>query len=154
MAPWLATLLSILIALAVGSLAALLTQDSMAVYESVPKSRLSPPGSVFPIVWSILYILMGIGAARIYLSHDSGRNKALSLYGVQLVVNFLWSIFFFRFQAYGVSFFWLLFLWVLIIWMIRRFYPVDRPAALLQIPYLIWVTFAGYLNCVVWILSM
>ena len=154
LAPWLATLLSILIALAVGGLATLLTQDSMEAYASIPKSKLSPPGAVFPVVWSALYILMGISAARIYLAHDSRREKALALYGFQLVVNFLWSIFFFRFQAYGVSFFWLLFLWVLVFLMIRKFFLIDRPAAWLQIPYLIWLTFAAYLSCEVWIFNL
>lgn len=96
---------------------------------------------------------MGIGAARIYLSDKPGWKQALIIFGVQLAVNFLWSLLFFNLQALGFSFIWLIVLWVLIILMIISFWKIDRPAALLQIPYLLWVAFAGYLNCAIWILN-
>ena len=138
---------------AIGALSGFLTQNSMEAYESLIKPPLTPPGIVFPIVWGVLFLLMGIGAARIYLSDKPGWKQALIIFGVQLAVNFLWSLLFFNLQALGFSFIWLIVLWVLIILMIISFWKVDRPAALLQIPYLLWVTFAGYLNCAIWLLN-
>ena len=118
------------------------------------KPPLSPPGIVFPIVWGILYALMGIGAARIYLAPESReRTRSLLLYFVQLMFNFFWSIIFFNFQRFGFALIWLLVLWVLILRMILAFRRVDKTAALLQIPYLLWVTFAAYLNFGVWRLN-
>ena len=140
---------------AIGVLAGWLTQEGTALYrETVTKPPLSPPAIVFPIVWSILYALMGFGAARIRLSDDSpARRKAMVLFGAQLTFNFFWSIWFFRFQAFGFAFFWLIALWILILLMTVSFRKVDRTAALLQIPYLVWVAFAGYLNFGVWLLN-
>lgn len=139
-------LISLLISLGVGGISGWLTKDSMEVYQQANQPPLSPPGIVFPIVWTILFALMGISAYLIYLSSSPQRGRALGLYAAQLVVNFLWPIFFFNCQWYFFSFLWLLFLWVLILAMIITFYPISKPAALLQIPYLLWVTFAGYLN--------
>ena len=115
---------------------------------------LSPPAIVFPIVWGILFALMGIGAARIYLAPTSGaRSRSLLLFLIQLIFNFFWSIIFFNFQAYGFAFIWLLILWFLILLMILSFRKVDKLAAWLQLPYLLWVTFAAYLNFGVWLLN-
>ena len=115
---------------------------------------MSPPAIVFPVVWSILYALMGIGAARIYQSPASGaRSRSLQIFLLQLAFNFFWSIIFFNFQNFGFAFVWLLALWGLILWMILSFRTVDLLAAWLQIPYLLWVTFAAYLNFGVWILN-
>ena len=138
----------------VGALAGFLTREGTRLYaDQMVKPPLSPPGIVFPIAWSILYALMGISAARIALSARSPeRTAALEIYLLQLAVNFFWSIFFFNFRAYGFSFFWLLGLWGLILWMILRMRRVEKPAGNLQIPYLLWVTFAGYLNLGVWLL--
>ena len=139
---------------AVGALAGFLTRNGMTAYELLEKPPLTPPDIVFPIVWGILYALMGIGAARIYLAPPSDdRTYSLKLFYLQLAANFLWSLIFFNLQAFGFSFFWLLFLWLLIFLMIRSFAKVDKIASMLQIPYLIWVTFAGYLNLMVWILN-
>lgn len=145
----------IALAEAVGALSGWLTREGARVYEaSVSKPPLSPPGIVFPIVWAILFALMGIGAARIYQAPASGgRSRSLAIFLVQLAVNFFWSIIFFEFQAFGFAFLWLLLLWGLIVWMILSFRKVDRPAAWLQIPYLLWVTFAAYLNLGVWMLE-
>ena len=97
---------------------------------------------------------MGIGAARIRLSAPSPeQKKSLNLFVAQLVVNFFWSLIFFNAQAYGFAFFWLLLLWALVFAMILQFRRVDPPAAKLQIPYLIWLTFAAYLNLGVWYLN-
>lgn len=140
---------------AVGALAALLTMGGTKLYnETVTKPFLSPPAIVFPIAWVILYALMGISLARVYLSPASEeRSKGMLLFGLQLVFNFFWSIIFFNVQNYALAFVWLAVLWVLILLMIRSFYKVDRTTALLQIPYLLWVTFAGYLNFGVWLLN-
>ena len=145
----------ILLSEGVGALSGWLTRDGMKVYEqTVTQPPLSPPPWVFPVVWGILYALMGIGAARVYLAPASNnRSRGLLLFLVQLVFNFLWSIVFFNLQAYGFALIWLLALWVLILWMILAFRRVDKPAAWLQIPYLLWVTFAVYLTFGVWLLN-
>ena len=97
---------------------------------------------------------MGIGAARIYLSPMSAqRTRSLLLFFLQLIFNFFWSIIFFNLQAFGFALIWLVVLWLLILWMILSFAQVDKVAALLQIPYLLWVTFAAYLNYGVWMLN-
>ena len=140
---------------AVGALSGWLTRDGMELYKSqVIKPALSPPPIVFPIVWGILYGLMGIGMARVTLSARSEeRTDAMHVYLLQLAVNFVWSIFFFNLQSYGGALIVLLILLALIIWMISRFHRVDSPAALLQIPYVLWVSFAAYLNAGVWVLN-
>lgn len=115
---------------------------------------MSPPPLVFPIVWGILYALMGISAARISLSESSPqRSRGLNLFVVQLIVNFFWSPIFFNAQAFGFAFIWLLLLWALVLAMILTFREIDPLAAWLQIPYLIWLTFAAYLNLGVWYLN-
>lgn len=140
---------------AVGALAGFLTREASQLYSgTIAKPPLSPPGIVFPIVWSILYLLMGVGAARVYLAPESAeRTKSLRIFSVQLAFNALWSILFFNFQSFGFALIWLVALWALILWMIRSFYRVDPPAARLQLPYLLWVTFAAYLNLGVWWLN-
>lgn len=145
----------ILAAEAVGGLSGWLSSDGMKLYnETVLQPPLSPPSFLFPIVWGILYALMGIGAARIWLSPPSAeRSKGLNIFVTQLVVNFFWSLIFFNAQAFGFAFLWLLLLWALVLWMILVFYRTDPLAGLLQIPYLIWLTFAAYLNFGVWYLN-
>lgn len=140
---------------AIGTLAGWLTRVGTEVYNtSVAEPPFSPPAIVFPIVWFVLYLLMGIGAARIDLAPPSAaRTRSLFLYIVQLVFNFLWPIVFFNLQWFGFAFFWLIALWLLIFSMVRAFHEVDPLAAALQIPYLIWVTFAAYLNLGVWLLN-
>ena len=152
---WKPYIISTLIALAVGGLSALLTMDGMAAYNtSVVKPSLTPLGWIFGVVWTVLYALMGISAARIWLCNDyEAKSKGLNLYVAQLVVNFFWSLIFFNAQAFGFAFFWLLLLWALVLLMILQFNKVDRKAALLQIPYLIWLTFAAYLNLGVWVMN-
>ena len=98
---------------------------------------------------------MGVGAAKVFLSPVSEyRSRGLNLFIAQLVVNFFWSPIFFNLQAYRLAFFWLLLLWGLVFWMTLTFRKVDPPAAKLQIPYLLWLTFAAYLNAGVWYLNM
>ena len=140
---------------AAGALSGLLTGEGTNIYaQTITKPPLSPPGWVFPLVWTILFALMGIGAARIEQSSPSGaRSLGLNLFVAQLIVNFFWSPLFFNVQAYGFAFLWLLLLWALVLWMILVFQKTDRAAALLQIPYLLWLTFAAWLNYAVWQLN-
>lgn len=149
------TLISILIAEAAGGLSALLTRRGMELYrDSVLKPPLSPPAVVFPIVWTGLYALMGISAARIWQQPPSeARSSALWLYGGQLLVNVVWSVLFFNLETYGFAFVWLVLLWALIVWMVLSFREIDKAAAWLVLPYLLWVAFAGYLNFGVWMLN-
>lgn len=147
---------SILIALGVGGLSALLTKGNMEVYKQIIKPPLAPPSIVFPIVWGILFVLMGISAAMVYEELPRNREKvksALWFYGLQLIVNFFWSVIFFNMQAYLFAFVWLLLLWTLIIIMIIGFKRVRPAAGYLQIPYLLWATFAGYLTLMIYLLN-
>ena len=143
------------IPLSVGAVSGLLTMGAMESFqESVNQSALTPPGIVFPIVWTVLYTLMGISSARIYLAMPSEeRTKGLTVYIFQLIFNFFWSLFFFNMRAFGFSLLWILALWALIGLMIISFRKVDPLAALLQIPYFLWVTFAAYLTYTVWRLN-
>ena len=145
----------ILLSEAVGALSGWLSRNAISLYtEAIQKSALSPPAVVFPVVWSVLFALMGIGAARISLAAPSrAQTRALRIFLIQLAVNFFWSIFFFNLRWFGFAFFWLAGLWILILLMILAFRRVDPIAALLQIPYLLWVSFAGYLNFAVWMLN-
>ncbi len=140
---------------AVGGLSGWLTREGTKIYNAtVKKPPLTPPSITFPIVWGVLFALLGIGVTRIYLAPDSKeRTRSLRLFFVQLAFNFLWSIVFFNLQAFAFAFFWLLALWILILWMILSFAKVDKPAAWLQVPYLLWVAFAAYLNFGVWMLN-
>lgn len=140
---------------AAGALSGWLSREGTAVFsETAVQPPLSPPAILFPIVWTVLYLLMGIGAARISLSPPSKeRSRGLNLFIVQLVVNFFWSPIFFNAQAYGFALLWLLFLWVLVLLMILSFRKTDPIAAWLQLPYLLWLTFAAYLNAGVWYLN-
>ncbi|MDF2656571.1 MAG: tspO [Bacillota bacterium] len=148
-----ALIISILISVGVGTLAGFLTMNSMEAYDAVSKPDLVPPNWVFPIVWTILYILMGISAYLVYVSESPYRNSALRIYAIQLAMNFLWSIIFFNLQMYLLAFIWLLLLVVMIVFMILSFYQVNKTAAYLQIPYLLWVLFAGYLNLSIYLMN-
>lgn len=136
---------------AVGALAGFLTRNGVQQIRNMEQSALTPPAIVFPIVWTVLYALMGISLARVWMAPESPqRSRGLSIFLFQLIFNFFWSIFFFNMGAFGFSLLWILVLWALIGWMILTFFRVDRLAALLQIPYFLWVTFATYLNYVIW----
>jgi tryptophan-rich sensory protein len=139
----------------VGALSGWLTREGSRIFsEAVSQPPLSPPAWVFPVVWTILYTLMGISAAMVSLAPQSrDRSTGLNLFVAQLIVNFFWSLIFFNAQAYGLAFFWLLLLWGLVLAMILTFHQVDPLAAKLQIPYLIWLTFAAYLSFGVWLLN-
>ena len=148
-------LMWILLSESVGALSGWLSRDGISAFsETVNQPPLSPPAILFPIVWGILYLLMGISAGRIASSPPSEeRSRGLNLFIMQLVVNFLWSPVFFNARAYGFAFFWLLLLWILVLTMILSFRKTDAPSARLQIPYLLWLTFAVFLNAGVWYLN-
>lgn len=137
---------------AVGAVSGFLSAKGVEFYRlAIQKPSLTPPPVLFPVVWTILYGLMGAGAARIAASAEgAARSCALNVYVIQLIVNFFWSLIFFNAQAYGFALFWLILLWALIIGMILLFCKVDKTAALMQLPYLLWVTFAAFLNYGVW----
>lgn len=136
--PWKTYLFWVLLTEAVGALSGWLTRDGAKQYaETITLPPLSPPGIVFPVVWTILFALMGIGAARVWMAAASAeRTRSLRLFFVQLGFNFFWSIIFFNLQAYGFAFVWLAVLWVLILWMLLSFRKVDPLAGWLQLPYL------------------
>lgn len=152
---WKAYAVWVVLAEAVGGLSGWLTRNGMEIYKKeAVKPPLSPPSVVFPIVWVILFALMGIGAARVYMAPASAaRSRSLRLFLLQLLFNFFWSILFFHFQNFGFALVWLVVLWLLILWMTLSFRRVDAVAAWLQGPYLLWVAFAAYLNLGVWMLN-
>ena len=131
-----------------GGLSALLTKDNMIAFEYIRKPALTPPAAVFPIVWTILYALMGIASYLVITSGASAQDKksALQFYALQLIFNFFWSIVFFNLEAYLFAFVWLLILWLLIIITTVKFFRISKTAGFLFLPYLIWVSFAAYLN--------
>ncbi len=141
--------------LLVGILAAALTRGGIRGFAEVQQPPLSPPAILFPIVWTILYVLMGVGSYLVLTSNGSKEEirSALSVYIWQLLVNFLWPTFFFNLKWYLFSFFWLVLLWILVFIMLKRFYRVSKVAAYINIPYLVWLTFAGYLNLGVYFLN-
>ena len=146
-------LISILIPLAVCGIAAIFTVKGMPFYKTQKKPWFTPPDILFPIVWTILYVLMGIGSAIIWKSDSPKKRPALKNYAFQLIVNFFWSVIFFGLHWYLIAFLWLLFLIVLVIKMIKSFYPISSIASNLQIPYLLWCCFASILNFSVWFLN-
>lgn len=153
--PWKVYVFWILLSESVGALSGWISRSGMKRYsETVIQPALSPPMFLFPIVWGILFALMGISAARISLSPESkSSDLGLNLFVAQLVVNFFWSPIFFNAQAFGLAFGWLMLLWVLVLTMILVFHRVDPLAAWLQLPYLAWLTFAAYLSYGVWMLN-
>ena len=149
-------IISILAALLVGGASAFLTRGNMDLYSQINKPPLAPPSVLFPIVWTILFTLMGISSAMIYVQRGENigeSHTSLRIYALQLIVNFFWSIIFFNMRSYLFAFIWLLLLLSLIIMMIIQFKKISRTAAYLQIPYAVWVTFAGYLNLMIYLLN-
>lgn len=148
-------IISIGIPILVGSIAGFLVKDSRELFEAMNKPSFAPPGFIFPIVWTILYVLMGV-ATYLVISSDASQKeikKALLVYGIQLAFNFGWSFIFFGQEWYLVAFIWLVILWIFIILTIIAFYQISKPAAYLMIPYLLWVTFAGVLNFAIYLLN-
>lgn len=145
-------IISILIPLVLGGIVGFLTSGSNS-YNDLVQPFFAPPAVVFPIVWTILYILMGISSYIIDGSNSTFRSDAKFIYYLQLIVNLLWSFFFFTFKWYLFSSLWIVLLIILVINMIKRFYNISRLSAYLQIPYLIWLVFALILNISIFILN-
>lgn len=127
----------------------------MKIYETIQKPMISPPAWIFPVVWTVLYTLMGISAYLILTSKGEKEEikDAIAIFVYQLIVNLTWPILFFNFQWYFVSFLWILLLIFLVASMIRSFWKLSKPAAYLNIPYLVWLCFAAYLNFTIWWLN-
>lgn len=127
-----------------GAIVGLITSGYMD-YQDIVKPLFSPPEIVFPIVWTILYILMGI--SYFLATKDNEDNKELDqIYLLQLLVNFLWPIIFFVLGMYFTAFLWIVLLIILVIVMIKELLKANKISGYLQIPYLIWLLFATYLN--------
>ena len=149
-------IIGVAIPLAIGALSALLTRGNMNIYSEIELPPLAPPSILFPIVWTVLYVLMGISSAQIFIDKNiNPKDAALGLryYAVSLFFNFFWSILFFNLRAFLISFIWLAVLLFLIIKTIIHYRKVTPWAAYLQIPYAVWVAFAGYLNFAIFLLN-
>ena len=141
--------IAIAVPLAVGLLSALLTRGNMDIYDRLITPPLSPPSILFPIVWTVLYVLMGISSAIVWQRRSENietADRGLAYYAVSLAFNFAWSIIFFNFGRYLFAFLWIICLLYLIIRYTVIYKKISHGAAYLQIPYIIWVSFAGYLN--------
>ena len=145
---WKTLIIAVAIPLLTGAVSGLLTRENTAYFSLLEKPPLSPPGWLFPVVWTLLYTLMGVASYFAIESQAETAEKisALKVYFLQLAFNFLWSIFFFNLELYAFSFIWLLTLLFLIVLTALRFWKIDRRAGLLMLPYIAWVSFAGYLN--------
>lgn len=152
---WKKLLICLGIPLAVGGLSALLGFGGMSDYGLLNQPPLSPPGWLFPVVWTILYLLMGYASYRVLTSGAESQkiHRALILYGAQLLLNFLWTPVFFGLEWRFVAFVILVALWVLIYLTMKAFSDIDDLAGTLLLPYILWVTFAAYLNLGVYLLN-
>lgn len=146
-------IISIAIPLIVGGLAGLLTMNSMGFYETINKPPLAPPGFLFPIVWGLLYTLMGVSSYLVWKEKTAESRMALYIYAFQLILNFIWPLLFFNGRMFLFSFVWLIILLITVIYMTIKFYNVNKLAGILQIPYILWLTFASYLNLAIFLLN-
>ncbi len=146
-------IISWLITLGGGTLVSFFTRESIDIYTRIKLPTFAPPSSVFPIAWTILYILLGISSYMIYESKSSLKNKALAVYAVQLLLNFIWPFIFFDGTMFLVAFIILMVMGGLSLWMITLFYQIKPIAAYLQVPYMLWLTFAAYLNFSIFLLN-
>lgn len=146
-------IISIAIALGAGLISSLVSMGKMEEYSALKQPPLSPPGWLFPVVWTILFVLMGISAARVYLNSSDNFPFALKLYVLQLVLNVLWTPLYFALNLRLAAFVLLVLLLITVVYMTYEFYKTDRTAAYLQIPYIVWLVFAGYLNLATFILN-
>ena len=149
-------IIAIAIPIGVGLLSTLFTKDNMNIYEELIVPNIAPPALVFPIVWTVLYTLMGVSSAMVYnrrITDTADVRSALTTYAVSLVINFGWSIIFFNANAFLLSFLWLILLLYFVIKTILEYKKIEPLAAYLQIPYALWVIFAGYLNIAIYFLN-
>lgn len=152
---WKPLIFFFVITFAFSALSGILTRNNMSQYKEYNLPILAPPSWLFPVVWTILYILMAISAYLIYTSDASKKEKtdSLFLYFLQLIINFFWSIIFFNLNQLFIGFLWIVLLWVIVIFMMIAFHKIKPIAAYLQIPYLLWISFAAYLNLQIYFLN-
>ncbi|MGN1182212.1 MAG: TspO/MBR family protein [Faecalibacillus sp.] len=144
-------IISIIIPLFVGGISSYLTYHQLALYQKLNLPPLAPPGQLFSIIWTILFVLMGISSYYIYVSHHPKKETALLIYAFQLFINFCWPLFFFNLHNYFMAFMILIVLLILIITMMYIFYQIKPLSCYLNILYLLWVCFALYLNFFIFI---
>ena len=149
---WKKLIIITLVTFLVGGFFSFFTMNNMDTFKELDKP-INVPAVVFPIVWSILYLLMSISYYIVSNSNSEYKDEAKTAYIVQLIINSLWSLIFFGFEAYLLAFIWLLILLISVIIMIVNFYKVNKIAAYLQIPYVLWIIFAGYLNLGIYLLN-
>jgi len=145
----------IAIPLLIGGLSSFLTADTQMYYAALTKPPLSPPPVIFPIVWTILYILMGIASYLVYRRGISKANvrDALLFYTLSLVLNFIWPLVFFRYKMLFLAFWVLVFYWLITGITAAKFYRIKHTAGILLLPLWLWITYAGYLNLATWLLN-
>ena len=146
-------IISLLIPLIGGFLSGIISMSGIKEFDSLIKPILSPPGFIFPIIWTILYVLMGISSYLIYNENEINSSCCLKIYAINLFLNFLWTPIFFGLNLRLFSFIWIILLDIVIVYMIYCFYKVNKKAAYLQIPYLIWSLFATYLNLAFYLIN-
>ena len=149
---WKRLIIIIVITFIVGSFFSFFTMNNMDTFKELQKP-INVPGILFPIVWSVLYLLMSISCYIITTKDDKDKDNALIWYAIQLIINSLWSLIFFGFGAYLFAFIWIILLLVSVIIMIIKFYKIDKTAAFLNIFYVLWILFAGFLNLGIYILN-
>ena len=152
---WKQLVICLAVPLAVGALAGLLGREGMEAYKGIYKPLLAPPGWVFPVVWTILYVMMGLASYLVYTSAASPERirRAMTAYVLQLAANFIWPLIFFALGAYLIAFLWLILLFALALVCALRFGYIDARAGKLMAPYLVWLFFAAYLNLGVYLLN-
>ncbi len=148
-------IISLLIPLMVGGASAALTYKAMATYGTMNKPPLSPPAWLFPVAWTILYVMMGLAFYFVWVADTDPRKRkiAIWIYVIQLIMNFMWPIAFFNWGMYLFAFVWLIILWALVIFCAFKFFAICKMAGCLLIPYAVWLTFAAYLNIGAYILN-
>lgn len=148
-------LVALAVPLAVGGLSALLSRVATERFDSLEKPPLAPPSWVFPVVWTVLFVLMGIASYLVAVEKAEEKQKkaALTVYGIQLAFNFAWTLIFFNAGAYLFAFVWLIIMWFLIIATVYLFSKIRFAAGLLLVPYALWAAFAGYLNFSIYLLN-
>lgn len=147
-------LLCLLVTMGIGGLSGYLTSAEISGwYAGLDKPSFNPPNSVFGPVWTGLYFLMGISLYLVVISSSSRKKFAIGIFVAQLILNFFWSIIFFNLHQIGLALIEIILLWILILAMIIAFYKINRVAGLLQIPYLLWVSFATVLNAAIYQLN-
>lgn len=149
---WKKLIIITVITFIVGTFFSFLTMNSMDTFKDLSKP-INVPGVLFPIVWSILYLLMSISCYLIVQSNDKDKKEGIILYAIQLVINSLWTLIFFGFGAYLLSFIWIIILLIVVIIMLAKFYNINKIAMYINIPYVLWLLFAAYLNLGIYLLN-